>query len=105
MVQQALKRLYQELLFALSSSNLSAITTKVEKLDLDQRLSLGTMLWENLKLLEVLLPWAEFLDVALDDHNTNHKTPAPIEVVRAAVVLINRGACLIRPRPRAKPSV
>jgi len=39
------------------------------------------MLWGNLKLLEVLLSWAEFLDVTLDDHNTNHKLPTPKEVV------------------------
>lgn len=93
--QTSLNKLYQEFLFALSSSDLLAVTIRVKKLTLDQRLSLNSMLWGNLKLLEVLLSWAEFLDVTLDDHNTNHKLPTPKEVVQAVVVLMNRGAYLI----------
>lgn len=85
---------YAEIFFALGSGNLSAVMEKVKKLPLEQRLLLGAMIWKDLKLLELILPWAKFMDLALHSHNLNPKLPPPKKVIEAAVVLMDQGAYL-----------
>lgn len=101
-------KLHAEVYFALASEDLSVVTEKVKKLPVEQRLSLGVKTWTNLKLLQLLLPWSEFMDLALHDPNLNHKLSTPQEVIQAAFVLMNRGAHLISrvpPRPNDKQSM
>lgn len=52
------------------------------------------MAWTHQKLLELLLSWSDFLDIALRYSNLDLKSSTPKEVVKAALVLIVRGAYL-----------
>lgn len=109
--QTSIEKLYSEILVALRSGELSAVTKIVKKSTFEQRSSLCAMVWADQKLLEKVIPWSEFMDHALQAHGTNHKLPTPKEVVRAAVVLMEYGAyrtsqnSKVGPRPRDKQSV
>lgn len=106
--QASIEKLYSEILVALRSGELSAVTKIVKKSTFEQRSSSYAMVWTDL---EKMIPWAEYMDLALHDHNTNHKLATPKGVFRAAVVLMEYGAChtsqysKVGPRPRDKQCV